>query len=277
MNLKQFSEDLYKVFSEINSSEIAFHTDMIGLKFVQPRIMISQQFDNLLNLLLKASNERTLLFPTFNYDFLKTGLYNVESDVCQVGAFNEHIRKLFSKQRTKTPVFNYCIINNKNFDFEIRDNPFSDNSIFDSMVKNKTTIGFLGADFSVNTFIHYSEEVAGIGYRYHKLFHGFVNTHESKTNLTFKYRVRPTLEKAVDYDWKKIETDLGNSGLLHKANSDVCKISYFRADKAHDFILNKIINDELYLLTPASKKIVLELYSKYGSPLLLDKIEKNEH
>lgn len=274
MDINEFSNELNKTFAGIKSSEIVLHTDMFGLKFVQPRILISQQFDNLLQHLKTASDERTLLFPTFNYDFLKTGLYDVENDICQVGAFNEHIRKLFPKQRTKTPVFNYCIINNKNFDFEIKDNPFDQNSIFADMVKNKTAVAFLGANFSSNTFVHYSEEIAGIGYRYHKLFSGSVQTSEQKSELIFKYRVRPKQEKSVDYDWQKIELDLTKNGLLHKSESNSCKMCYFYADKAHDFILSKMKKDEFYLLTPDSKDKILSLYAQYGKPLLFEKIEK---
>lgn len=269
-----FKTNLIKAFSKIESSSISLHTDMIGLKFAQPRTPIVQQFENLLGMLTEATNGRTLLFPTFNYDFLKTGIYNVEKDACQVGAFNEYVRKTHPELRTLTPTFNYCILNNKDFDFSAVNNPFGMGSIFDQMLKNNSIIAFLGASFAANTFIHYVEEMANIGYRYKKVFTGKILNENKEKIVEFIYRVRPLTENSVIYNWDKIEKDLVKRNLLQKAAN--INLMYFCIKDVFEFLMNKLYDDELYLLTPESQAKTKMLYSKYGKPLTYEVMEKNK-
>jgi len=277
MQFTAVQEKLYKelasCFAAINSSAIVMHTDLFRIRFAERGIPIQQQLADLFTLINKAAAGRTLLFPTFNYDFCRNGVYDVSNDSCQVGTFNEYVRQFYPEQRTLTPVFNYCIVNNRSFSGEAVTNPFSNESTFAEMVANKAAVSFLGATFAANTFIHFVEETVNIGYRYLKTFAGIIRQAQNERAVTLQYRVRPLVEGAVDYDWTRLAEELFQNDILfcHKiANGEIL---WFYAEQLLDFWQTRLKTDELYLLTPASRAKTLELYNQYGNPLTIDVLE----
>ena len=270
---KIFNE-LNTAFAEINSSAIVMHTDLFRIKFAERGVPIQQQLADLFRIISDAAAGKTLLFPTFNYNFCRNHVYDVQKDQCQVGTFNEYVRQFCQGQRTLTPVFNYYICNNRGFSFEPAENPFAANSTFAEMVSNKAAISFLGATFAANTFIHYVEETVNIGYRYLKTFTGVIRSPENDREIALRYRVRPLHEGAVEYDWNRLATELTASGILHKSPVANGEFLWFYADQLLDFWQKKLNNDELYLLTQASRAKTLELYGQYGNPLTFETVEK---
>lgn len=270
----QLNEEIQKVFAMLDSNAVVMHTDLFRMRFVQRGIPLQQQLQNLFRLIAMASTGKTLLFPTFNYDFCRTHVYDPSSDPCQVGTFNEYVRQLFPEQRTLTPVFNFCIYNNRSFSLQPAENPFSEASTFGELIKNDAAILFFGASFSANTFIHYVEERFGIGYRYIKLFPGVIHHDKTEQSILLRYRVRPLIETAVDYDWNKLLVHLINSGILHQTSTQTGGFLWFNARQLLKNWLEHLENDELYFLTDSSKQKIQELYSKYGKPLYIENMEK---
>ena len=237
---------------------------------VKPR---EQLLSDYWSVIREIAGERCLLFPTFNYGFCRDGIYDVVNAPAEVGVLNEYIRKLNPAQRTRTPVFNFCILNNKGFSFSAVDNPFSVESTFGELVASNAGIVFFGARLDGNTFIHHVEEVMNIGYRYIKPFPGeIIEPDGSRTQITLKYRVRP-LDGNLRYDWTRLEADLVAEGLLHKYPLGYGHLLHFRADLLLEYWQAKMREEESYLLTPDTRQYLKELFENYGYPLTYASVE----
>lgn len=267
VSVSRVSMEMKSVAEEINPLSLVLHTNIGMIGALENILTKNEQLNSYADIIFRAFKDSTLLFPTFNYSFLKTGHYVVREDPCQVGALNEQIRKNFPDARSYTPVFNYCIRNNQAFSFQtIPSNVFGKDSIFRQMVSNRAWIGFLGSDFDANTFIHFVEEMAGIGYRYMKRFRGVVELPDKKIQTEIFYRVRPLYEGAVDYNWEKLEKDLFERGILRIFPIGLGKLLLFYAEDLLNHWMKEIGKDEWFLLTETSKEILKSLIRSHIYP-----------
>lgn len=272
VTILRMRKELSYLFDGIDSDAVVLHTDVLRIGLFQRSISPRQQLVDFFSSILEFSEGCTLLFPTFNYDFCRTGVYNVKSDPCQVGTLNEYVRQLYPDLRSQTPIFNFCIYNNRYFSFASVNNPFSNESTFGELVKHRSTIAFLGASFASNTFTHHVEEIMNIGYRYIKPFHGIINFNDKQEKIVLYYRVRPLIIEC-DYDWERLTDDLLTNGIMRKSPLGNGQLLYFRADHLWEYWCTRLRGDELYLLTPISRARVEKLFVRYGKPLLYEKIE----
>jgi len=237
---------------------------------VKPR---EQMLSDYWSVIKEIAGERCMLFPTFNYGFCRDGIYDVEAAPAEVGVLNEHIRQLHPLQRTRTPVFNFCILNNKGFSLSAVDNPFSVASTFGELVEKRAEIVLFGARIHGNTFIHHVEEVMNIGYRYIKPFRGeIVEPDGSRQQITLQYRVRP-LDGGLHYDWDRLQAALEVEELLYTYPLGHGHLMHFRADLLLAYWRTKIREDELYLLTPSSREHMKGLLQEHGYPLTYSSLE----
>jgi len=267
---------LRDAFSRIESDVIVFHTDLMEVGIIDQVKPREQLLSDYWSVIQEIAGERCLLFPTFNYGFCRNGIYEVETAPAEVGVLNEYVRKLNPKQRTRTPVFNYCILNNKRFSYSAVDNPFSIESTFGELVANNAQIVFFGAHLDGNTFIHHVEEVMNIGYRYIKPFPGeIIEPDGSRKQITLQYRVRP-LDGNLLYDWARLEMELEAEGLLLIYPLGHGHLMHFRADLLLENWCAKLREEEMYLLTPASRQHMAKLFEAYGYPLTYSNIEGSD-
>jgi aminoglycoside N3'-acetyltransferase len=272
-SLDQIEQQINEGFARIDSKAVVMHTDLNRIKFFQRGSPLRNQMSDLFQVLIKSSSGRAMLFPTFNNNFLRTGVYDPLNDPSEVGALNEYVRQLYPKQRTLTPACSFCIYNNNGFLLEPVENVFSKESTFGELVKYDSTVVFLGAPFSSNTFLHHIEEVLDIGYRYIKPFAGVINRDEGPQQFVLQYRVRPH-SGSVDYDWDRLVPDLIDQKVLHELPLGQGKFSWFRARDLMDYWGRRMKEDEMYILTPDSRKKTQELYAQYGEPLRYALLER---
>jgi aminoglycoside 3-N-acetyltransferase len=269
---QRIRREVQEAFARIDSDAIALHTDLPSVGFVQVGIPRQQQLADLFQMLVEGSAGRTLLFPTFNYDFCRTGVYDPMADPCQVGVLNEYVRRLHPHERTLTPVFNFCIYDNRAFSLEPAENPLSGTSTFGELVARRASVAFFGALVG-NTFLHHIEDVMEVGYRYMKSFPGVVRRDGADRQIVLRYRVRPLVQGTGDYDIERVARDLFDAKLLHQAPLGNGKLFWFRADRMVEYGCMRVKEDELYFLAAASRKKVQELYTQYGKPLRYEAIE----
>ena len=194
---------------------IQIHTDLgrIGLigSIKKHHDMLKEHYDYLIEAL---GPDREVIFPTFNYDFPRTKIYDIIRDPCQVGALNEYVRKLNPAERTLTPIFNFVILNRHMFTLSCSKNVFGSDSIFGQLTKNHGQMCFLGSLFErSNTFIHYIEDLAEVPYRYPKRFKGVVIHPTGKKEVEISYRIQP-LEKILEYNISKIQKEAAKHKLI---------------------------------------------------------------
>jgi|TARA_B110000444_G_scaffold244842_1_gene264679 aminoglycoside 3-N-acetyltransferase len=214
----------------------------------------SNIFSSLLDFLTSHIDEgdNRIFFPAFNYDFGKTGVFNVNSDPSQVGVMSEWVRLNCDYKRSEIPFYSILSKYEQSLITEGTINPFGNNSIFHKLVSQDANIVLFGTDISSLTFIHYIEEIVGKPiYRYEKIFPGkIVRGNSSSQFCNISMHVRP-LGVHMDYNWPKLERELLASGIMKVANysSDFKSIS---ARRLLEFWGNKIANDPFYLLDEKS-------------------------
>lgn len=270
---EQVRAQLEAAFSEIEAAPLIVHSDLVRVGFVSKGRSLDQQLADWLAMIVAASGGRTLLFPTFNYDFARTGVFRPESDPGQVGALNEYVRRQAPDQRTLTPIFNFAVLNRKGFPLEPSANAFDDASAFGRLRLAGGGVVFLGAGPSANTFIHHVEEAAGIPYRYLKPFAGVIEMADGPQPVTVLYRVRPVEPGAVEYDWQRLASDLRSRRILLAFPMGNARLEFYRAQELYAYWLERLAEDEHFLLTDESRRRVSRLYAEQGKPLTYRSVE----
>jgi len=220
-----------------------------------------------LDLLMSAAGTRDLWMPTFNYDFLSTGRFNVEIDPVQVGPLPEYFRTTRAEWRTLVPVFSVAgtgrqptVSSGGTLD------PFGSDSIFAQIADRKGSILFYGAGLHSCTFIHHVERFCGgPAYRYDKVFQGVTSTASSSQHVKLNYHVRPRGHH-LDYDWGRLLRDLERSGRMRRVIATRFCALAVEADDLRAFWTDRIATDPLYLLDDASRRWVGEKLNQLGRP-----------
>ena len=260
--------------SGFNGENVLVHSDVFhGFKstnFKSRKELLKEQ----INFVEEISGEKNLVFPTFNYDFLKNGTYSIDNDKSHVGVLSEYFRLQKSVFRTNEPVFNFS--SSKKLNFKRIDSlidPFDKYSFFNYLYDNNDTILHYGSPFSSTTFLHYIERKSGfLSYRYDKIFEGKIIENNKLTHVKFLYHVRP-MNKHLDYDYIKIENDLTSNGIMIKFLDGRTSIMISNLKDMSDFIIDKIKIDPFYLLDNESKKWVMPKVNKLGRGFLLADFE----
>lgn len=272
----EFSKTLEYIFEKHGAASLCFHTDMLAFGFLDsssnPRDAVRRHAEALMS----AVGARPLLFPTFNYDYTRTRVYNVETDPCQVGALNEHFRRQSFSSRTLTPVFNFCAMNDVSglFSLKAASDPFGEGSTFEDMRRAQTWICMLGAPLAQSlTMNHHVEQSVGIGYRYPKNFPGKVVTKEEAFELSFSFRARVLNHAMPPYDFARWDWELSFGGLLYKYPLGKGEVAMLRSDLYFDYWYAKLKKNELHPFSLEGQNAVRALYEKYGYPFTLEMFE----
>ena len=272
VNCGELRKQTRAAFASVGSKPVAIHTDIsrIGVpEGATSKDAIKTIYGEILDAI---ASERTVLVPTFNYDFCKTGVFSVEGDPSQLGQFTEYMRQR-TTLRTQTPVFNFAVFNNSGCPLEPSDNPFGTSSTFQWLMDNDGWVAFYGAKFMYNTFVHYIEESIPITYRYHKRFPGVVTIGEVSQKIELIYRVKPMIPGAVDYDWTRLQNETVEAGIVESHGVGRGEVLVFRCRALYDFWRNKMLRDDRYLLTAESRMKTDDLFSRYGCPLTVLAVE----
>ena len=80
------------ILSNFNGENVLVHSDIFHgftpTNFKSRKDLLKEQ----INFVEEISGEKNLVFPTFNYDFLKNGEYSIDNDKSQVGVLSEYFR-----------------------------------------------------------------------------------------------------------------------------------------------------------------------------------------
>lgn len=274
---QRYQTDLTKALSEAGSGPILVHSDLARVMSVvaperSPRALLGRH----IKLLQEVAGKRPLWFPTFNYDFTRSGHFSVSDDPSQVGALSEFARNSFTCWRTPIPVFSMAgngPIPDPVLSYEL--DPFGLQSAFSILVELDGAILLHGAGLQSCTTIHHAErKTGGPVYRYDKLFSGeVVDFDGSCREHVFRYHVRP-MGRRLDYDWSRLRTELqeaciacevtvpGGTGLVLGARALVNHWS------------QQIRHDPLYLLDAESRAWVAPVLDRLGRPFQLEDFEE---
>lgn len=251
---------------------LLIHTDLMRLGMPDGAASRQAIAEGWLTIFQRAAAGRTILIPTFNYDFTGTRQYDPANTPGQVGSLSVHCAQTHAARRTLTPIFNFCVFGENPFPRGPVAHPFSPASAFGSLFERDGAILFLGVGMIANTFVHFVETAADIGYRYLKPFPGTVIDGGTSIPVDFAFPVRPRAAGAVAYG-DLGEADLRACGLLTDFSIGLSQGMLVGARAYHDRMRERLAADELCLLTPSSRAITSDLYRRFGHPLTLASLE----
>ncbi len=207
---------------------------------------------------------RAAWFPTFNYDFLGSGIYSIDNDHCQVGSINEFERVTRATWRSRTPVFNFAGAASEpegTGESELIF-PFDPLSPFGQCAAGDGTVLWYGAPFSSATILHHSESIAGgPPYRFDKDFRGVVRSGAVERAVTLRYHVRPR-GRHLDYDWERIIPDAMAAGIIRRLGDT--PVYWASAGDLVQHWANLQLRDPLALLDVESRDWVEPLVDALG-------------
>lgn len=270
-----FNKVLNKVES-FNSKQVLIHSDIMRgfpVTFINRNDFVISHMELLKRL---YSNSTTICMPSFNYTYCKDGVYSINVSSSQLGVLSDYFRKNISEWRTHVPVFSFSGIGEKiDLPFHKITDPFDSNSAFHILNKNNGLLMHYGSEFKHTTFIHYIERMTGkLFYRYDKIFKGeVILADNTKKQIELLFHVRP-LGYHLDYDWHKIITDLKENEILFEFNEGNTCISLLEINKMCSFLIEKMTENNLYLLDNESLKWVKPKLDELGRPFILTDFEK---
>lgn len=262
-----------KIIQKYNNGSFLIHSDLNrGFKFdiFDRQKIINKHIDKLISLF-----NAEIYMPSFNYNFLSTGVFDLINDESQSGVISENFRKEYSNWRTTIPVFSFCGIGKAiNFEYTEPIDPFDSNSFFQYCYNNKTTLMHYGSDFNSTTLLHFAERISGnLSYRYNKVFEGIIKTYDKEEiKSTLLYHVRP-LNSELNYDWNKIKIDLINIKLLDIYKNGRTNITFSPIQDVVDFWLDKLNNNPFYFLDKTTTNWVQRMLDQLGRKFIISDFE----
>jgi aminoglycoside N3'-acetyltransferase len=126
----------------IGTGPVFVHSDPFrAARLVKPTRDRIAYLDSHIAVLREAVGERALWLPTFNYDFPRTGVFDVTNSESQLGPIPERFRTDHAQWRTMTPIFSIAGFGR---DPQPRwgsgTDPFGEDSIFADLVRDEGVV-----------------------------------------------------------------------------------------------------------------------------------------
>lgn len=158
----------------------------------------------------------TILVPLFSFDFPRTGFFDLNESVSQMGILTETFRLDTRSIRTCHPIYSFAAIGAEAERFENLNNKsgYGADSPFGILHELNGKIAVIGLDDQNSmTFYHYVEEMNQVDYRYFKDFTGdYIDRKGMKARRTYSLFVR-NIEKGVLTDVNRMGDRLWEKGL----------------------------------------------------------------
>ncbi len=271
--MEVLKEKLAKDILNSHAKSILIHSDVLfalKIKYENRKQFLKQHIE----VLKEIGGSCDLIFPSFNYDFCREKLYDINNDKSQIGALSEYFRTE-ATWRSCTPVFNFSGTGVMPIACEYGDiDPFSETSMFGFLDKEKALLLHYGSGLHTTTLLHYVESISKqLVYRYEKIFSGTVVDKKGVSHkVRLQYHVRP-MGYELQYDWDKIERNLMENGIICKYEDGETRILLGRIDQIVSFWVNCLKEDPFYLLDSKTSEWVEKKYKSLKRPFLITDFE----
>lgn len=272
-------KELSSRFRSLDRDVVFVHSDILGgLAVERPTPFDRTQFlANHYQVVRTITGDCDLWFPQFCYSFARTGVFDQKRDKSQVGYLSEYVRTHVSNWRTPVPFFS---VSGTGPEPELASDspidPFGKGSIFDRLYQRDGSVFNYGCDLSSLTHIHYCESLAGSPYRYAKEFTGgMIDMHGTETSVRVTLHVRP-LEFCMSYDWKRLQTDLVDEGILERLSVDDREFQILHVRQVTDYWLGRLSADPLFFLSNDTRSWVEPKLETLGRGFVIDDFESSE-
>ena len=262
----------------MGSGPVFVHSDPFrAARMVKPVRDRNAFLDAHVAVLRDAASSRPLWLPAFNYDFGRTGVFDVKASESQLGPIPERFRVAHAEWRTSIPIFSITGIGHASQPrWGSETDPFGDDSIFAELVRRDGVVLYYGETFHYNTLVHYSERVSGGPvYRYDKLFPGrVVMADGSSVEGSLDYHVRP-LGTGLDYDWPRLLSEALEAGVCRRLEG-APEILAASAKALNDLWVTSLRVDPYSLLDDKTRKWVEPAVEELGRRFVISDFESPE-
>lgn len=225
-----------------------------------------------------AGDNRTILVSTFNFDFPNTKLFDTRTTPVQTGAFGNYLLKKHAKNRMVHPFYSFLAFGKGAVELTKKrfKSSTGKDSILGWVVDEQTDLLTIGHHYvkSLST-VHHAEHLAGVSYRYPKLFSGEYHTFGQIERSECEFYVREidvcdfsSLTLSGDDGFRShnlLSSFLVGTGrwpaLAHRINLAKCHklmfddlnigktnyIDYFGPERANEKVITAKISDSLYI------------------------------
>jgi aminoglycoside 3-N-acetyltransferase len=268
-------QSIEKLVESMGSGPVFVHSDPFrAVRLVKPVRDRDRFLDSHIDVICHAGCERSLWAPTFNYDFPRTGVFDVQASESQLGPVPERFRETVATWRTPIPIFSIAGIG---YDPQPRwglgTDPFGPDSIFAELVSQDGVVLYYGDTFRFNTLVHYSERaMGGPPYRYDKLFPGRVVMKDgSSVEGSLNYHVRP-MNMGLEYDWARLEKEAFNAGVCRNLDG-FPEILAASAKGLNDLWMSNLAKDPFSLLDAETRSWAEPKVNELGRRFLITDFE----
>lgn len=222
--------------------------------------LAGQKLQILLEALLGAVPDGTLLAPTFSYRFCRSGVFDAVATPSEVGLFSEFVRRDKRAMRSSHPIFSMAAIGG-DAPFLCRNlssSSYGAGSIFERLyVMDAKLLHFDVTIADSCTFAHFPEQTVGVPYRYSKYFRGTSTVDGETTRGDWELYVRAVerwefpLQIATEMRYCR---ELAAQGLSKAATWSGLTLTVTSCRAVHDVITRGVRADPHYLLTGPLKR-----------------------
>ena len=271
--------ELQSLAAEFTPGPLLVHADVMKMaSFVGPYQGKETFLQSHWDLLRELAQGRPIWLPSYNYDFPKTGIFDVQRCPSQVGALSEFVRRRHAHWRTNVPV--YSIVGTgppPTYPQEDIFYPFGTHSAFEQLLTQDGQLLFYGAKYRTNTYGHYLEHLGNnLHYRYAKRFSGQLVTKDNKSQpVSVEYHCRPQ-GRSMDYGFDRVLGDLHREGIAKVLSSENSPVILIHGKSMADYCLARFKNDPYYLLDEETRNWVVEKVQQLGRPFCLSDFEPAE-
>jgi FkbH-like protein len=242
--------DITNIINEVYENSVSYdfiiiHSDISQLLYTNDQKIVKEQFFNLFKKL--TDNNKTLIVPTFNWDFCGGKEYHYLNTSSKVGILSKWCLESDIFERTNDPVYSCAISGiNKNIFLDCEyTTAFGKNSIFDKVNCLNSLVIMINNEHL--TVVHYYEQKKESNYRYSKKFNGSVTYKKNnKKNTIYELFVR-------SYETNEINNNCFSKyknykSIIKNTYYDNFYINFINLNIFSKEILNSISNDKYFLV-----------------------------
>lgn len=250
-------KDLSKIIISLKiqpSSTVMIHSSLLKFGIIENGV------EGFFNCILESLHgDPTILMPAFSFSFSDTGYWSARRTKSEMGALTEYFRKLNGVVRTIHPFHSVSAYGKHAKDFIgcNSSSSFGEGSPFELMVQLNAYNLSLGTEFIGGaTYLHHTEEICHVPYRYYKKFHGKIYDIKDKMiNNVFKMYVRKTNDiYEYENNWDIVFKDLYKKNCFYIDYLNGAKIILSSINKTHNIFKKFIILDPYYPAVRVDKK-----------------------
>ena len=262
----------------MGAGPVFVHSDPFrAARAVKPVRDRNAYLDSHISVLREAASDRGLWLPTFNYDFPRTGVFDIAQSESQLGPIPERFRAHAAEWRTPVPIFSIAGIGpGSQPRWGFLTDPFGEDSMFARLVQSDGVVLYYGETFHYNTLVHYAERAAGGPlYRYDKIFPGrVIMTDGTSVEGSLDYHVRPA-GTGLDYDWPRLLNEALAAGVCRRLDG-APEILAASAAQLTDLWVNEMKRDPFALLDEKTREWAEPRVNELGRRFELRDFEKAE-